>query len=266
MISNHLISNLELPHNWAPSIPEEWIVRPDDNNALKTRAVSILDLFEEPDLLDRHVLDYGCGTGHVVRSASAAVASAVGYDTQASEFWLSHPENVQLTTDWVTVVEQAPYDLILCFDVLDHLIDSAPQVVLRQIKSVSHADTRVFIRFHPHTSRHAAHQYHDINLAYINLMFRKSEIEKKTGVLFQHDQPCPWFAENPILTPIQHYVDLVEASGFVVMDHFVLKQAVEPEILDTIYNLPMFANRLSIADLRNLLMIQYVDIIVKPKS
>jgi len=166
--------------NWPLAVPEHLICSSDDEVAKTERARGILEHMIDEDLQDLNFLDFGCGDGHVAFYAAEKNATvSVGYDVKFSDVWNGlDARNLELTTDWNKVLEKAPYDVILCFDVLDHLEGTEPTSMLRQLYDVLSKNGKIYLRTHPWTSRHATHLYHRFNKAYAHLVMTEDELAR----------------------------------------------------------------------------------------
>jgi 2-polyprenyl-3-methyl-5-hydroxy-6-metoxy-1,4-benzoquinol methylase len=159
-----------LDNEWPQAVHPFLICDTNSEEDKKERAAGIVDLLTENvgDLSELKILDYGCGEGHV-----ATHLNAIGYDAQ--KHWL---DSGKLTTDFSEIKKNSPFDLILLYDVLDHVEKEAPIEVLAKIKLLCHKDTKVFLRCHPWSSRHGGHLYQHINKAFIHLIFTNEELKR----------------------------------------------------------------------------------------
>lgn len=173
------------------------------------RAEGILDLVIDVHLEKLGFLDFGCGEGHVVnRSLMQNPRISVGYDIQQSERWEQWPQNekTKYTVDWQEVVKNGPYNVILLYDVIDHIEGDDATVIenLKRIRSVMAPNAKIFVRCHPWCSRHATHLYHSINKAYVHLVFTETELEQ----LGYKGQIC-----RKIIHPLLQYNDYFKTAG-----------------------------------------------------
>lgn len=139
--------------------------------ARRLRALGILYQFF-PDLERKRFLDFGCGDGTLVREAILHKAGyARGYDIVPTFDWQYTPELYLHNLD-----KLEPFDCILVHDVLDHCVKTSQAVVMKQIHSLCHRNTVVKIRCHPWTSRHGTHLYHQLNKAFIHLLWTQAQL------------------------------------------------------------------------------------------
>ena len=197
---NNTVINLEEIVNsdkWPEAVNKHLICDPNSEEDKLERARGIIELMIEEDLENLKFLDFGCGQGHcpyVAKEYNTAIS--VGYDIQEQENWEKFEQNEKTitTTDFSIVEQNGPYDVILLFDVIDHLKDSTPIQILKEIKKLLSENGRVYMRCHPITSRHATHLYHDFNKAYIHFILSKEELEKlNVNSKFEEENNGPMF-------------------------------------------------------------------------
>jgi 2-polyprenyl-3-methyl-5-hydroxy-6-metoxy-1,4-benzoquinol methylase len=165
---------------WPVAVPETMIVK--DEPTKKIRASSIVSTFIKQPIADKRVLDFGCGEGYTtaeIQRSGAAVS--VGYDIASNDAWTKFP-GVKFTTNLQEVAANGPYDIILLYDVMDHLVGTTPVEFLKQIATMMSASTRLYIRFHPITSPHGTHLYQTLNKAYAHLLFDQEVLASLGGV------------------------------------------------------------------------------------
>ena len=163
---------------WPAAVDSTLICDPNSEEDKLNRAEGILELLIEESLENKKFLDFGCGEGHVpFKAIEQKVSTSVGYDIKEDAHWNDF-KNCILTTDLEIVKSNGPYDVILVYDVLDHIEQSAMVGVLTQIKDLLSDSGTVYLRTHPFCSRHATHLYHKINKAFIHLVFTADELTK----------------------------------------------------------------------------------------
>lgn len=185
------------------------------------RAEGIVNfLFASEDFSDKKFLDFGCGEGHLANYISQKTSS-VGYDISIgnSRFkWESKIDNLFLTSDFDNVKSNAPYDIILIYDVLDHADD--PIDILNKAKSVLSESGRIHLRCHPWCSRHGGHLYKQINKAFAHLIFTESEL-LEMGINLDKT------IKNKVIYPIAHYEGITSSSGLKIISREIDEQ--DPE-------------------------------------
>jgi 2-polyprenyl-3-methyl-5-hydroxy-6-metoxy-1,4-benzoquinol methylase len=203
---------------WPQAVPDDLICGDDEDNKLN-RAAGIVHEFIRADMTDKRFLDFGCGEGHVpfVAANLVGVKLAVGYDPVAQDWnHFDHVSNMKLTSHFEEVKKDAPYDVILLNDVLDHC--SNPKALLEQVKEVKSQTGRIFVRCHPWTSRHGTHLYKQLNKAYLHLVFNKEELYAM-GLKDTHTYQ--------LLDPMPAYRSLFKDAGFTVVQEEVITHPVE---------------------------------------
>ena len=118
-----------------------------------------------------------------------------------------HKQNTTITTDWGFVKSNGPYNVIILFDVIDHLKIENPTEVLRKLGELLAPDGKIYMRCHPITSRHGTHLYHDLNKAYVHLVFTGEELRQLV--------PESKFQEKNIgsFYPVATYHQQIEDAG-----------------------------------------------------
>ena len=121
----------------------------------------------------------------VFQAVKNNVKKSVGYDPHSS---LPNSDGkCYFSNDFEKVREEGPFDIVLMYDVLDHLngfegMDSTAianhmSEVLSQVKLVTHENSKIYLRCHPWCSRHGGHLYNSLNKAFAHVVFSKSELE-----------------------------------------------------------------------------------------
>lgn len=202
--------------DWPRAVFQVQIADENSEKDKDERAEGIADILLPP-LEGKKFLDFGCGEGHVVNHASKSADFSVGYDivkSPRSRFeWEVEGEKTLLTTDIEKVRAKGPFDVILLYDVLDHVKESTPQDILAVAKSLLADGGKMYVRMHPWTSRHGGHAYRKINKAFVHLVFTEEELSH-LGVELEHNLK--------IKTPVATYGSWLEGSG--------LKNSAEPEL------------------------------------
>lgn len=215
---------LSKSESWPPAVPAELLCEETDG-AKMARGSGILQEFVKAPIDGKKFLDFGCGEGHVPFIAASLYGSefSTGYDVVRNLEWDKFQEknrdlkNFLLTNNWDEVVANAPYDVIVVNDVLDHSGD--PVKALQQIRSVKKDKTgKVFVRCHPWTSRHGTHLYRQLNKAYLHLVFSKEEL---------YSMGLKETATQPVLDPLGLYRLLLKDAGFTVLSEETVTQPVE---------------------------------------
>lgn len=164
---------------WPEAVPAFLICDETDNDKFE-RAEGIID-YLGMDLTGKKVLDFGCGEGHVALKASETANFVVGYDILPPV--KESTSNCLLTCKSIDIEKNGPYDVVILYDVLDHIKDSIPSesgpvTVLKYIKQFCHKDTKLYVRCHSWMSRHGSHLYKRLNKAYAHLYFSEEDLRK----------------------------------------------------------------------------------------
>ncbi len=221
---------------WPEAVNPNLICDPTSETDKTERGRGIIELMIEEDLKGLKVLDYGCGEGHGAFLATEyGVEKAVGFDIKNQESWGSFPqkENLSFTTQFPHVADNGPYDIILLFDVLDHLKGEEPVQVLSKLREVLADDGKIYMRCHPFLSRHATHLYHDLNKAYIHLVFTDEELKQLV--------PNARFFEDNIEVkyPLKTYGDYIKEAKLKAVNRRDVTEKVEP-----FFKIPKIAERI----------------------
>lgn len=178
----------------------------DSERDRRIRASAIYTMFVASRLKKegKRFLDYGCGEGYVVQRAQKLGDFAVGYDIE-KQGWDKF-DDLNLTTDLSIVLENSPYDVVLLYDVLDHVIDRDPVEILEEVKSLLTPQGMVVVRFHPWSCKHGTHLW-KLNKTFAHLVFTDEELEKMgyTNML-----------TNKVKHPREVYPKWIRDAGFKV--------------------------------------------------
>jgi len=254
-------------NNWPQAVNPNLICSTENEADKKERASGIVELMIEEDLEDKKFLDFGCGEGDTALVASTIADISVGYDIVQHSNWEDKVKNskVVLTSDMNEVEKNGPYDVILLFDVLDHVgphddID-APQEILEKVNELLKPDGTVYLRCHPWISRHATHMYHWMNKAFAHVVYTDEEL-KEMGVKL--GDPV-----QKVVAPILTYHKWINLSDFKIENERTIKEPVEeffksPKIADRIRNnTAKYGLHLDFPDFQ--MSIQFIDYVLKKK-
>lgn len=198
------------------------------------RGRGILEMMIEDDLKDARFLDYGCGEGHCAKFATDFRTSiSVGFDIQRYNQWDNMGSVAVLTNDIDKVRELGPYNIILLYDVLDHAIGEPPASILKKATEVLIPNGKIYIRCHPFTSRHATHLYHELNKAYVHLVFTEEEIKQLLPDA-KHILP-----NIGITRPLMTYEGWIKEAGLTIINRRDVTERVEP-----FFKIPKIAERI----------------------
>lgn len=246
---------------WPEAVNPNLICDPNNDADKVERGRGIIELMIEEDLKGLKILDIGCGEGHTASiSTEYGTTMSVGYDIVESERWAgfaADKKNLLYTTDFEKVKEQGPFDVIVIFDVLDHIKGETPVALLEKAKSVLSDEGKIYMRCHPFTSRHATHLYHDINKAYVHLVFSDEELAELV--------PSSEHQEDSIrvIYPVKTYTEFVDQAGLKIGNRRDITERVEP-----FFKIPKIAERImkntqttKFPDFQ--LTLQFIDFVLK---
>jgi 2-polyprenyl-3-methyl-5-hydroxy-6-metoxy-1,4-benzoquinol methylase len=223
-------------NKWPEAVNPHLICDPNSTEDKIERGRGIIELMVEEDLKNLKVLDFGCGEGHTIALSSDYKTSlSVGYDIKDHNYWreVSNKANLLFTSDYQTVVNQGPYDVIILFDVLDHVVNESPVSILAKARELLSNNGKIYMRTHPFVSRHATHLYHDLNKAYVHLVFTPEELRQLV--------PNSKYVEPSInvTTPINTYDKFIKEAGLKATNRRDITEKVEP-----FFKIPRIADRI----------------------
>lgn len=242
---------------WARAVDPALICDITSENDKIERGRGIIEFSIDKNLEGLKFLDFGCGEGYSVNAVQDKAAKAVGYDIK-NFGWDKFVGNMVFTTSFDDVIKHGPYDVILMFDVLDHLQEESPINVLTKLKNVMHNESLIYCHVHPYTSKHATHLYHTINKAYLHLVFSPEELQQ-----IVKDSPMQEFNIG-VKYPLKTY-----ASYFINAGLDVVSKKEHAESVDKFFWQPIIANRIqSNLDMPGnfpefQLSIQFIDYVLK---
>lgn len=226
---------------WPKAVPDGLIVQPNDSDSVIIRARSIVNNYiQNPK--NSKILDFGCGNGECVNVLSDAKL-VLGYDINNHENWGDGP----FTTNFDEVVKKGPFDIILAYDVIDHIEKEDVASAVEKMKRVLAPNGVIILRCHPWTSRHGVHQYYDLNRAYVQFFIDYDEANT-----------------IKILKPKRFYEPIFKQSGLKIDECVVKKEEVEdffknPEITNIINNHYADDPVTKIANLYDIISMEFID-------
>lgn len=239
---------------WPQAVNPALVV--SDDNQKQLRASSIIHSFVRENIEGKRFLDFGCGEGHTVLAAKKKEPrTVIGYDIVKNERWGDDPI---FTTEWSRVIEAGPYDAVLVYDVLDHIVDENTRLdVMQKIRGVLSNDAKIYMRCHPFTSRHGTHLYTTLNRAYAHLFLNNEQIKSLGG----EQEAC-----HKTLRPKRVYRDLFTKAGLTIKAEDTVIEEPEAIILELSHLiLHHWAGDDYVTDentLRNVILQQFVDYVL----
>lgn len=153
--------------DWPVAVEPLFLINEKDESQKVSRAEAVVDLFIRDQLQGLTVLDFGCGEGHVAIEMAKRGANVVAHDpAYAGKF-----TEAKFVSSQDEAFSSGPYDMILLFDVLDHVVDVEPSEILKKCAAALKPGGRILCRFHPWCSRHGTHIFHKTNKAFLHLIF-----------------------------------------------------------------------------------------------
>jgi len=207
------IKSMLMSNDWPVAVDPELICDENNEQDKMNRAQGIVRIMIAEPVVNKKILDFGTGEGHVIHAAAENHASyAIGYDI-TNKFIPKNLKNMEFTSEWRIVQEQAPYDIIIASDVLDHLVGIEPIEALKKMKTVLKDDGKVYLRYHNYMSRHGTHMYKHINKAFIHLIFTEAEL----ALLMPN---VNFISTIKTYFPIKTYLLQLEGAGFKIDNEY----------------------------------------------
>lgn len=246
---------------WPEAVNKNLVCDPNSETDKENRGRGIVELLIEESIANKKFLDYGCGDGHTTAYAAKKGASlTVGYDPQSFDWSKFKEPNLIYTTDPNVVTSNKPYDIVLLFEVIDHMKGEEPVAMLSKIANLLDTNGKVYVRTHPFTSRHGTHLYHSLNKAYAHLIFTPQELD-------QIVKERPYEEKNiGVIYPINTYTTYFDRAGLKIISKREIKEPVEP-----FFKIPKIAERImqttqttSFPEFQ--MSIQFIDFILTKKD
>lgn len=205
-LRNDLVPQVLVTNLWPAAVPPSMVVR--DEPTKRIRANSIMTSFIREPVKGKSFLDLGCGDGYVVAEAKKRGATfALGYD-------VIPVDNDDVTTEVAKIEANAPYDIIMAYDLLDHVVDETARTdLLTMFRKYLKPGGKIYVRCHPFTSRHGCHNYYKFNKAYAHLFLTSEELDQY--------EPLPTVRT---LTPMITYKQWFVGAGLKIVEEHLSRQ------------------------------------------
>jgi len=205
---------------WPEAINPNMIISSDDESSKEFRALQILSLIKVP-LEGKVILDCGCGEGYNSHEMANTAVKVIGFDLKEDAHWPGRSkDNLILTIDKAAVAEYAPFDLIVLYDVADHIVGEEPGDLFKWLSNMLSPEGTMFVRTHPWTSRTGGHLYETTNKAFVHLAFTPDELTK-AGIKLDN-------SNQKIVRPMAVYEQWFKEADLVVQDKKIKVSEVEP--------------------------------------
>lgn len=200
--------------DWPLAVPPILVVDSKSPAACSERARNIIDSLINIPLKNLNILDFGCGDGTIAEEMANRGADVVAYDIVQPKTLLSK----SFTTKWDDVVRSAPYDLILLYDVLDHMVDEEPSVALGRAGKLLKKNGKMIVRCHPWISRHGGHYYTQINRAWIHLFLTEEQLKERG---------CEIVPNRKVVHPLYTYKKWIEDANLEILQEDKIVENIE---------------------------------------
>jgi 2-polyprenyl-3-methyl-5-hydroxy-6-metoxy-1,4-benzoquinol methylase len=244
--------------DWPKAIDSDFIVGQGEIEK-QFRATQIVESIEFVTK-DLSVLDFGCGEGHVAHEISQTANKVVGFDKERYESWDAKiADNLFFITDHNIIKSHAPYDLIILYDVIDHMLGDHA-LTLKRLGQLLNDDGKIFIRAHPWTSRHGSHLYEKINKAYLHLIVTPDEVSD-----------IPWGEveyTHKIVRPMGAYESWFKHANLEIISKDVQHGAIEEffdELLDRIIKIT-WNGKIDRETAKKIMSIEFIDYVLENKG
>lgn len=188
---HRVIDHLLQKESWPLALEPELICSTDEDKQKRARA--ILNVFVDKPVVNLSLLDFTLDGSQL-----ADLANTMGASKAVSSADLDL---------------EGEFDIILMYDVLDHLED--PAAKLQTARAMLSSNGLIYVRNHPWCSRHGAH-LHSINKAFAHLLLDQSELSKYT------------LPKQRVLYPKATYHRWFKQADLEIVKELGIKQDIEP--------------------------------------
>jgi len=245
--------------DWPKAVDLDLIVGEKETEK-QFRATQVIELIGIPTD-GMSVLDFGCGEGHVAHEISQTANKVVGFDKKRCDSWDDKvADNLFFITDDKIIKQHAPYDLIILYDVIDHM-QGDHALTLKRLAQLLSDNGRFFIRTHPWTARHGSHLYEKINKAYLHLVVTPDETPD-----------IPWKEveyTHKITRPMGSYENWFKHAGLEIVSRDIQHVGAIEEFFDKLLDRIIAVTWNGIIDqdtAKKIMAIEFVDYILENKG
>lgn len=153
-----------LSYDWPEAIDQSFICRNKEDELY--RAQAIVELLIDEQLIGKRFLDFNLHNNYcadyVYNQKNTLYSSGLYLQTENKT-----NDGLLITSNFNEIENYAPYDVILAFDVFNHLTDDI-ELWFNKLNKLLAQNGILYLRTHPFSSRHATHFYKEDNKAYIH--------------------------------------------------------------------------------------------------
>lgn len=189
MACNNEIFSLLESDLWPIAVNPSLICEPTEEDKM-VRAGTILETLITKKIKNLNFLDLGCGEGHTaIKAKEFGAIKSVGYDIkkQGNLEWEKEEDGLLLTTKYENLIKRMPFDIILIYDVIDHIENDQVVSFLAKAKTLMNQKGTIYLRCHPFCSRHGGHIYNQLNKAFAHTILSNAELAV-LGIKNDHPQ------------------------------------------------------------------------------
>ncbi len=240
---------------WSPCLDQFDIMAMSIHGAKIIRGFEIASML--PDVPKAHrILDYGCGEGYVTYALKKYGFNIIGYDVKDYETWEKYFDRIMFSNDIDDQRLSRPYDLIILYDVIDHMDITRLVETFSRIRKMLDPNGHIFLRCHPFSSRHGRHLMY--NKSHVHLVLNNGELTNNNIDIG---------GDIKVTKPHTFYDDLFKLLSFKTdsklihntpVDEYVTKNLIE-KIKINHYNLYD-----DMSDIKANLSVDFIDYLIRP--
>lgn len=156
---------------------KDWPEAIDEKISVVDQIRKFIETISVP-IRNKNVLEFGCCDSELAAMLQneCGAKKVVSFDLDLCKYRqnIINDQGVIYTDNFRIVQQNEPYDIITINDILDHT--EKPVYWLKQLTPLLAVNGRVFIRFHPFTSRNGTHLNEQLNKAFLHLVFSEDEL------------------------------------------------------------------------------------------
>jgi len=156
---------------------KDWPKAIDEKISIIDQLRKFIETISVP-IRNKNVLEFGCCDSELAAMLQneCGAKKVVSFDLDLCKYRqnIINDQGVIYTDNFRIVQQNESYDIITINDILDHT--EKPVYWLKQLTPLMSVNGRVFIRFHPYTSRNGTHLSEQLNKAFLHLVFSDDEL------------------------------------------------------------------------------------------